>query len=359
MIPIMAEQTQKVFEDWFNKNELDAQEELSRLTLMIIASAAFGQNRETIENSRPIIHEIFTDVLNAIQHRLFNPLSSIPFLSMLPIMKKPIIDQGADKIRQFVDQIILARRQRSSQSQCQGSDILDLLLSAKDDNGQGFSNCQIREETLAFILAGHETTSTLITWCLYVVMTNSEVYRACLQEVDHVLQDGTELDHHKLDQLQVIEAVIYETLRLYPPVPFFIRQCIQEHIIGGGDSKQQPISVPRGVIVHINTYILHRLEKYWGMNADQFDYNRWLKNPETGVKPKLKHPFCYLPFSAGNRNCIGQHFALIEAKVILSLFFKYFTFKMVEGQIVVPDFSLTMKLAYGLRMKIKRRSLSE
>ncbi|CAF1133274.1 unnamed protein product [Rotaria sordida] len=278
---------------------------------------------------------------------------------MLPIIKKPIIDQGADKIRQFVDQIILARRQGSSQSQCQGSDILDLLLSAKDSNNQGFSNEQIREETLAFILAGHETTSTLITWCLYVVMTNPEVYRACLQEVDHILQDGTELDYHKLDELQVIEAVIYETLRLYPPAPFFIRQCIHEHTIGGGDSKQPPISVPRGVIVHINTYILHRLETYWGMNAEQFDYKRWLKNPETGIKPKLKHPFCYLPFSAGNRNCIGQHFALLESKVILSLFFKYFTFKMVEDQIIFPDFSLTMKLAYGLRIRIKRRSLSE
>ncbi|CAF5045213.1 unnamed protein product, partial [Rotaria sp. Silwood1] len=200
---------------------------------------------------------------------------------MLPIMKKPIIDQGAIKIRQFVDQIILARRQDSSQSQCQGSDILDLLLSAKDSNGQSFSNEQIREETLAFFLAGHETTSTLITWCLYVVMTNPEIYRTCLEEVDHVLQDGTELDYQKLDQLQVIEAVIYETLRLYSPAPFFIRQCIHEHIIGGGASKQRPISVPRRVIVHINTYVLHRLETYWGMNAKQFDYTRWLRDPKT------------------------------------------------------------------------------
>ncbi|CAF5106100.1 unnamed protein product, partial [Rotaria sp. Silwood1] len=155
------------------------------------------------------------------------------------------------------------------------------LVSAKDSNGQSFSNEQIREEILAFILAGHETTSTLITWCLYVDMTNPEIYRACLEEVDHVLQDGTELAHQKLDQLQVIEAVIYETLRLYSPALFFIRQCIHEHIIGGGASKQRPISVPRRVIVHINTYVLHRLETYWGMNAKQFDYTRWLRDPKT------------------------------------------------------------------------------
>jgi cytochrome P450 len=355
MIPIIIEQTKKAIHSWPNEGEFDVQEESSALSLSIIASAAFGQSFETIQNGRQITHEIFTDVLNAIQHRLFNPLLAIPFLSMLPIMKKPIIDKGRDKIHRFVDQIIHERKLGASQSYCQSSDILDLLLNAKDDKDQGFSDNQIRDEAIAFILAGHETTSSLITWCLYAIMTHPEVYRACVEEIDQVLQDGTELDYHKLNQLQIIEATIYETLRLYPPAPFFVRQCVREHVIGGRESKQPPISIPRGVLVHINTYVLHRLEEYWGMNAENFDYRRWLRNPETGIKPKLKHTFCYLPFSAGSRNCIGQQFALLESKVILAFLLKHFEFEMIEGQFIIPDFSITMKLAYGLRVKIKRR----
>ncbi|CAF4931466.1 unnamed protein product, partial [Rotaria sp. Silwood1] len=227
----------------------------------------------------PLVEDKWISTYNCGTHP---SVGNFPRLAQLwGIIEQTLCPPGGQAVNFRGQFLVSARRQDSSQSQCQGSDILDLLLSAKDSNGQSFSNEQIREETLAFFLAGHETTSTLITWCLYVVMTNPEIYRTCLEEVDHVLQDGTELDYQKLDQLQVIEAVIYETLRLYSPAPFFIRQCIHEHIIGGGASKQRPISVPRRVIVHINTYVLHRLETYWGMNAKQFDYTRWLRDPKT------------------------------------------------------------------------------
>jgi cytochrome P450 len=73
------------------------------------------------------------------------------------------------------------------------------------------------------------------------------------------------------------------------------------------------------------------------MNPEKFDYRRWLRNPKTGIKSKLKHAFCYLPFSVGDRNFIGQQFALLESKVILTLLLKHLKFEIVKNQFVIPD----------------------
>ncbi|CAF1504412.1 unnamed protein product [Rotaria sordida] len=184
-------------------------------------------------------------------------------------------------------------------------------------------------------------------------MTNEEVLRACRDEVDKVLPNGIEPTYEHINELVVCEAVLQETLRLYPPAPFLGRQCIREHTIGSEGNRQ--LRIPVGANILFNTYALHRHADFWPRPLE-FDYTRWMRDPITGLKPKLPHPFCYLPFGAGPRNCIGQNFALLEAKIILAMLVQRCDFEMEPGQKITPDVRLTMRSKYGLRAKVTKRS---
>lgn len=97
----------------------------------------------------------------------------------------------------------------------------------------------------------------------------------------------------------------------------------------------------------VSIYALHRREEYWS-RPNEFDYTRWIRDPVTGLKPKLAYPFCYLPFAFGPRNCVSQNFALLEAKVILAMLVQRCHFQIESGQKIVPDIRLAMRLIYGL-----------
>ena len=357
MIPIMAQQTEKAINELLSSTSeqqvIDLHSEFSALTLTIIASSAFGKGFETIEDAKQIVCRAFTKLLEATQYRLMRMIDRIPIISRLPFWFKDDIDRDSRAISDFVNQIIADRRQKRSMSLTTSDDLLDLLLSATDDEGRPFDDQEIKDQALTFVLAGHETTSNLMTWALYVLMTNEKVLQACQDEVDRVLPNGIELTSEHLNQLPVCEAVVQETLRLYPPAPFVARRCVREHHIGSEGQRQ--ILVPVGAELTVNTYILHRREEYWP-RPNEFDYTRWMRDPVTGRKPKLAHPFCYLPFAAGPRNCIGQNFALIEAKVMLAMFVQRCNFELEPGQKIVPDIRITMRPKYGLRAKVTRRT---
>jgi cytochrome P450 len=354
MVSIITDRTAKAVESFIsneqNSKSVDFQNLFNALTLSIIASSAFGADFETNANAKDVLCRTFAEALDATEYRSMRMINQIPFLSRLPFWRRKILDAGTQKVGKFVDEIIADRRQGKSTSMCSGADLLDLLLSAVDDEGQPFTDQEIKEQSLTFVLAGSETTGNLMTWVLYVLMTNDNVLQACREEVDRVLPNGTEPTDEHLTELVVCEAVINETLRLYPPAPFFSRHCVREHIIG----TERKVLVPKGATIVIYSYSLHRRSDLWSRPLE-FDYTRWMRDPKTGLKPKLPHPFAYLPFAAGPRNCIGQNFALLEAKIMLAMFVQRCSFEMIPGQKVVPDVKITMRTKYGLWANISKR----
>jgi cytochrome P450 len=355
MISIMTDETTKTIDILLqssSSSKINLSKKLNALTLSIIASSAFGRSFETIPNAREIVDRAFTEVLAAIAYRASRMIILIPIISQLPYWGKDIIDRSSQDMSHFVDQIIADRRQGRSQSLCAGADLLDLLLSAVDNQGEPFTDQEIKDQTITFVLAGHETTSNLMAWAMYELMINPSVYKACQDEVDRILPNDTIPTSEHLNDLSIIEAVLQETLRLYPPAPFFVRQCINEQTIGS--ATDHPLYIPVGTTVLINTYAIHRRAEYWP-RPNEFDYTRWLRDPVTGLKPKLAHPFCYLPFAAGPRNCIGQNFALLEAKVMLSMLIQRCHFELESGQKIIPEIRLTMRPKYGLFARISKR----
>ena len=285
-------------------------------------------------------------------YRTMRLVNLIPFLARLPFWRKHVVDRGMRAVSDLVERIILERRQGKSTSACVGDDLLDLLLSALDADGQPFTDEEIKQQALTFVLAGHETTGNLMVWLMYVLMTHDEVLRVCREEVDRVLPNGTEPTHEHLAELPICEAVLQETLRLYPPAPLFTRYCTQEHTIGSEGRRQ--LQIPVHTTIWLNTYTLHRQTDLWSRPLE-FDYTRWIRDPKTDLKPKLTHPFCYLPFAAGPRSCIGQHFALLEAEVILAMFVQRCDMIIEPGQDITPDIRITMRPKHGLRARVTWR----
>ena len=360
MISIITDRTEKNIDSILtslssnqeSSQPIDLQILFNTLTLSIIVSSAFGADFETNSYAKHVTHRILNEVLDAVIYRSLIMVNQVPFLSKVPSFRKGIIDKGSRTIREFVDQIIIDRRQKRSSSICNGPDLLDLLLWATDDEGQPFTNEEIKDQALTFVVAGSETTANLMVWMFYILMTHEGVLRVCREEIDRVLPDGIVPTNEHLSELVICEAVIKETLRLYPSAPLFVRHCIKEHYIGTKDS----LCIPAEATVLINSYILHRRSDLWPRPLE-FDYTRWLRDPKTGVIPKLAHPFAYLPFAAGPRNCIGQNFALLEAKIILAMFIQRCDFSLIPGQKIVPDVKITLKAKYGLLANIRKRQM--
>lgn len=359
MVPIMSQETDKFIDKLLelsssskDNTPVDLYIQFQSLTLSIIVLSCFGKSIEITDDKKQSFCQAFTQALQAILYRSTRMIDKIPFLAKLPFWRKNLIDAHTQEIDHFIDQIINERKNDKTSCASSMVDLLDLLLSVVDSEGQPMSDEIIKEHILGFIFAGHETTGNLIAWTMYILMTNESVLEACRKEVDQVLSDGIELTYKETSKLVVCEAVLQETLRLYPPVPFLTRHSASERMIGNIGENQ--LHIPAGTNVVICPWLLHRLAEFWPRPLE-FDYTRWLRDPVTGLKPKLAHRFCYLPFAAGAHNCIGRNFALLEAKIVLAQLVKRCRFDLEPDQIIVPEVRLTLRPKYGLLARVNKR----
>ncbi|ESO07243.1 hypothetical protein HELRODRAFT_76471, partial [Helobdella robusta] len=187
------------------------------------------------------------------------------------------------------------------------NDILNVLLRARDEDGNGLSDEEVRSELNTLLFAGHDTTAVSISWALYNLTKHSEFQRQCQEEIDDVFHGRTTDDFSHDDFLKFFYLTCYikESMRLYSTVPALERELTKPLTIDGREC-------PVGSIINPIIYSLHRNEAVWP-NSEKFDPERFFpQNVE-------KHdPFAFVPFSAGPRNCIGQHFAMNEMKIIMA-----------------------------------------
>ncbi|KAL6420611.1 hypothetical protein ACFW04_014644 [Cataglyphis niger] len=182
--------------------------------------------------------------------------------------------------------------------------MLDLLIAASRENS--LSDLDIREEVDTFMFEGHDTTSMSMTFALLLLAEHKEIQERVRVEIDSAMQEnGGKLTMKLLQNLSYLERCLKEALRLYPSV-FSILRNIKE------DVKLHSYDIPAGTMIYLNIYAVHRDPNFWP-NPEVFDPDRFL--PE---RIQNRHPYSYLPFSAGPRNCIGQRFALLELKAMIA-----------------------------------------
>nr|ALX81392.1 cytochrome P450 [Liposcelis entomophila] len=182
---------------------------------------------------------------------------------------------------------------------------LDLLIEMSEKENK-MTEEEIREEVDTFMFEGHDTTSAALCWTLFELGSNPDIQEKAYQELQEIFGDSDrQPTNSDLAEMKYLERVIKETLRLYPSVPVISRR-LEEEI------KIKDYVFPAGTYTPIFIYKIHRDPRFYP-DPEKFDPDRFL--PE---KIQGRHPYSYIPFSAGPRNCIGQRFALMEEKVILS-----------------------------------------
>ncbi|XP_070207599.1 cytochrome P450 4F12-like [Littorina saxatilis] len=245
-------------------------------------------------------------------------------------------------VHSLSESIIQARKhqlEKDGPSKKRYLDFLDILLTAKDENGQGLNSLEIRNEVDTFLFEGHDTTASAISWILYSLAQHPEYQQRAQAEVDAVLEgkDTEQIEWGDLPKLDYLTMVIKEGMRLHCPVPFIQRQITQPATIEG-------VKLPVGAFCTIHLLNLHHNPTVWD-DPWTFDPDRFLPD-----NMKDKDTYAFVPFSAGPRNCIGQHFAMNEEKVVLGRLLHKFTFTLDKDHVVKRKVAGVMRAENGIKM---------
>jgi thromboxane-A synthase len=236
---------------------------------------------------------------------------------------------------------------------------IDLVRKARDpESGIRLDNDEVRDQLNLFVLAGYETTANTLAFTAFLVSQNPHAEAKLVEEINRLAPDKEKrLTFRELAEFTYISNVVNEALRLYPPGAMLAREANRDVCIGGSrtaeadnsDGKQYQLR--KGTWVVIPVYSIHRDERFWE-NPEVFDPDRFLPERSEG-RPKYAH----LPFGLGPRNCIGQRFALEEAKLALIALYREYTFKL-HSHTEVPlklKAGITLSPENGIWMTVHRR----
>lgn len=251
-------------------------------------------------------------------------------------------------LHNFTDQVINDRRKEYLEQLNDGvtkkrKAFLDMLLSESEKSG--LTHEDIREEVDTFMFEGHDTTSAGIGWATHLIGRHANVQEKLQKEMDNIFGDsGREATFDDLSEMKYLESVVKEAQRLYPSVPMFGRQTSE-------DTKLGDFTIPGGETVMIITQALHRDPQYFP-DPHAFKPERFSSENSTG-----RHPYCYVPFSAGPRNCIGQKFAMMEEKIVLSTLIRNFSIKSeTETEDMCPAGELILRPGNGVLVTLTERA---
>ena len=321
-------------------------------TFDVILRCAYSSNLDVQDlKNEPEYHKSVTFLTRQVMDRCFKPYVHNDRLYALTRDGRRFAKECAFSHRQ-ADEIIAARKAvlqskgSSVESRGKMTDFLDILLLARDDDGHGLTDLEIRDEVETFMFAGHDTTKSAISWCLYNLAKHPAIQSRACDEVDDILSARPDRRIHDNDMtsLPYLTRCIKESMRMYPPVPFMGRTL--EHPLEIDPGK----TLPAGTKVSTMIWNLHHNPEVWPDHMT-FDPDRFL--PEN-MKHMDSHAF--MPFSAGPRNCIGQHFAMNEIRTVVARVLDRFEMRTDPEReaIIHPD--IVMRSVDGMYVYFEERS---
>ncbi len=331
-VEIIARESQRALPGWQEKGQFDMGEEMRRLTLSIIGSSLFGPDfRESAGQ--------ISAVLGRVMKGAGRIAPFVTFLKPLARSYRRIAPKGPslffESERKELDAVLqpLIERKRRSNSK----DVLSLLLGQAEGE---LCEEDIRNEMVAFVLAGHETTATALTWACDILAGEPDVQAWLAEEAQSVLGDRAAIPED-LPRLRRASLAFNETLRLYPPAPLFGRRVLEPVKLGGYE-------LPVGATVLVSPYVTQRDPLHFEA-PDDFRPERWER--ENSALPK----FAFFPFGGGAKMCIGEPLARTEGVLILAELMRRYEFASVSGKRTEPTARVTLRPATPVLLKAKLR----
>ena len=349
--------------------EVDLSAAFRQVTLEVISEIALGFKPAAAS----VFPSLFESILDELNHRVFAPYRALfPPLELAHrrrlrelngIVFSTIAERraarkklgagagagagGADTSAS-ASAALAAADAESAEASGATTDMLDMLLECS-----AMPDAQIADELKTQLLAGHETSSMMLTWTTYLLAAHPDKLAAAVAEVDSVLGvagegegegagaagEGTGASAsvaasaaavpppppppplEKFKQLRYLEQCMNEAMRLYSPVPVLARECCAEDVLGGRHR------IPEGTAMLVSIWAMHTSPAIWGADAREFVPERFSRERSAG-----RHAYAFMPFSQGPRNCIGQHLALNEAKVVLGSLLRAFSLRLAPGE---------------------------
>lgn len=311
---IICELTEEVLPTLPKNQPFSSRDLMAKITLKVILRVVFGLKAGTrFEKLEQLIAELLDAITNPFYSSLFFfPMLQIDFGTYSPwghfVRKQSAID----------DLIYAEIQERRQQDYSQKTDILSLLLSAKDERGEGMSDQELRDQLITLLFLGHETTASSLAWMFYWVYSSPEVWKKLNAEIKTL---GNSPSPQALIDLPYLDAICKETLRLYPIAlisqPRVVKETIQLH----------DQSFPPETILVPCIYLAHHRETTFP-SRDHFQPERFLENQFSAYE--------YFPFGGGNRACIGAAFSLYEMKLIFGTIFANLALKLAKQPMIQP-----------------------
>jgi cytochrome P450 len=334
---VMTRAAGRMLDSWPEKRERNIHQDLMRVTLEIVAQCLFGAEvadaAERVGKAMEVVTERF----------IANASLAMLFRFDIPVF----LARGEWRAIRELNEIIggIIRKRRSSDQPRE--DLLDMLLRARDADGNPMSDGQVRDEAMTLFLAGHETTAIALSWACYLIAQDPHIEAKLAEELQTVL-GGRVPTPEDLPRLRYTEMVLKETMRLYPAVWGIGRRALQDCELGG-------YRVPAGSNIFILQWRTQRDPRFFP-DPERFNPERWREDPvRSGKIPR----FAYFPFGGGPRVCVGASFAMMEATLLLAMIQQRFHLETVAGHPIEIFASVTLRPKHGIRVIPQRRTANE
>ncbi|CAE5967298.1 unnamed protein product [Arabidopsis arenosa] len=345
MVPAFHQSCSKIVGEWDklvsdkeSSCEVDVWPGLVSMTADVISRTAFGSSY--VEGQR--IFELQAELAQLIIEAFWKDF--IPGYRYLPTKGNRRMKAAAREIQVILRGIVNKRLRAREAGEAPSDDLLGILLESNlgQTEGNGMSTEDVMEECKLFYFAGQETTSVLLVWTMVLLSQHQDWQARAREEVRQVFGDK-EPDREGLNQLKVMTMILYEVLRLYPPVAQLTREIHKEMKLGD-------VTLPGGVQISLPIMLVQRDTELWGNDAGEFKPERF----KEGLSKATKNQVSFFPFAWGPRICIGQNFALLEAKTAMTLILQRFSFELSPSYVHAPFTIATIHPQFGAPLMLHK-----
>ncbi|RHZ54763.1 hypothetical protein Glove_423g70 [Diversispora epigaea] len=331
MIPTFAEIGHLLKEIWMEKlvdnkeRKINIMSYLSKTTLDIIGKVGFNYqfNSLTSESELASAYHMIFNTENSFHNLIALLSNSFQIINKLPIKYNYIIKDASKIIEKVSSKLVNEGLERAKQGNLQGNDILSVLIKRNEEgkDNEKMSSDELKNQIMTFLLAGHETSNSVIGWGLYNLSKDKESQDLLRKELINEFPDPNFIPtFDQINKLEYLNAVVKETLRVDPPAPVVLR-------VSNKDDFINDYFIPKGTIITIPINAIHKLPSIWGPDSNEFKPSRWLDPNISSPDSKINSNYSWIPFLTGARSCIGSKMALNEIKVLLAILIRNFEFR--------------------------------